>query len=137
MVEALEATIDKLEIFGRIPSKKNSRVTTRSGRSFPSKQYVKWHKEATNQICQRYDEVEIGEIKEVQIVFRLPDNRRCDLTNKAESIMDLLVDCGVIEDDSWQVVPQLTLSAVGVDRKNPGADIWILHGGEIGDDEAK
>ena len=55
----------------------------------------------------------------------MPDNRRADLTNKAESIMDLLVDCKVIVDDSWQEVPRLLLNCGGVDQKNPRVDIWI------------
>ena len=56
----------------------------------------------------------------------MPDKRKTDLTNKAESVMDLLVDCGVIEDDSWQFVPKLYLSCLGTDKEKPGATIWIL-----------
>ena len=38
-------------ITGRTPSKKNSRVTNRkTGRSFPSRDYVKWHKNAEKQL---------------------------------------------------------------------------------------
>lgn len=49
-----------------------------------------------------------------------------DLTNKAESVMDLLVDCGIIVDDSWQVVEKLTLRIGGIDKKNPRVVVEIL-----------
>jgi Holliday junction resolvase RusA-like endonuclease len=39
----------------------------------------------------------------VKIQFMIRDNRRRDLTNMAESVMDLLVDYGVIADDRWQI----------------------------------
>lgn len=66
----------------------------------------------------------MGEI-EIQIEFWMPDNRRADLTNKAESVMDLLVDLKIITDDSWQCVPSLTLQSKGIDKINPRAEIWI------------
>ena len=47
-----------------------------------------------------------------------------DLTNKAESVMDLLVDYGVLKDDCWTVVPALGL--VGTLRRGKaGCDITI------------
>jgi hypothetical protein len=64
-------------------------------------------------------------IQEIQLVFWLPDNRKCDLTNKAESVMDLLVDCEVIEDDCWQVIPKLYLNAAGIDKEDPRVEIYI------------
>jgi len=108
-------------INGRIPSKKNSRITTRTGRSFPSKQYTIWHKDASYQLLQQ------NPLKSefwtsgghLNLIFFMPDNRKADLTNKAESIMDLLVDNGWLEDDSWQVVAKLTLECGGVDKENP------------------
>ena len=37
--------------------------------------------------------------------------------------MDLLVDCGLIEDDCWQVIPQLRLQGKGIDKENPRVEI--------------
>ena len=48
-----------------------------------------------------------------------------DLSNKAESIMDLLVDNGVIEDDNWFEVPALASTFGGVDKANPRAEVVI------------
>lgn len=59
------------------------------------------------------------------IEFYLPDARKTDLTNKAESIMDLLVDNGIIEDDNCHVVPFISLYYFGIDRVNPRAEIKI------------
>lgn len=55
----------------------------------------------------------------------MPDKRKADLSNKVESIMDLLVDNGIIEDDSWQYVPRLFMEFIEVDKKNPRVLVWI------------
>lgn len=108
-----------LTILGRIPSKKNSRINTRSGRSFPSSKYTAWHKDASIQIQNAKKQNE----KEFILTFYMPDNRRTDLTNKAESVMDLLVDNEVIEDDCWQITGTVTLVPGGVDKENPRVEI--------------
>ena len=115
----------QLRINGRIPSKKNSRNVFRKGNrqfNIPSVQYRNWHLSASQQLIG--GEKLIG-VCEVQINFQMPDNRRADLTNKAESIMDLLVDLEIIQDDSWKHIPRLILICNGVDKDNPGADIWL------------
>ena len=115
----------QLRLNGRIPSKKISRNVCRKGnRTFniPSEQYRNWHRMASEQLIG--GEKIIGSC-EVQITFHMPDKRRADLTNKAESIMDLLVDLEIIQDDSWQHIPRLILSCDGVNKENPGADIWL------------
>ncbi len=115
----------KFVILGRIPSKKNSRITTRSGRTFPSKQYTKWHKDASLQLSlQVYKHFDFR-AGTAEIVFWMPDARRTDLTNKAESIMDLLVDVGVIPDDCWKVIGKIVLKCRGIDRTNPRAEILL------------
>lgn len=111
---------EKIVIQGRVPSKKNSRINTRSGRSFPSAKYTEWHKDASRQLIGVNKILEKG----ITIEFFMPDNRRCDLTNKAESIMDLLVDNGLLEDDCWQVTGYVILVPCGVDKENPRAEIY-------------
>lgn len=64
-------------------------------------------------------------ITSIEIATGFPDNRKADLTNKAESVMDLLVLAGVIQDDSWQVAPRLILDGY-LDREKPGATIKIF-----------
>ena len=108
-------------ISGRIPSKKNSRITTRSGMSFPSKNYKEWHTDASWQLKNFKEKIPTG--THLLLKFYMPDNRKCDLTNKAESIMDCLVDNGFLEDDSWQIIPVLTLQFEEVDKINPKCEI--------------
>jgi Holliday junction resolvase RusA-like endonuclease len=117
-------------IEGRIIAKKNSRRTIKSGRSLPSKKYEEWHKEASFQLLlQRAVKFPVQNDLFIKILFFFPDNRKTDLSNKAESVMDLLVDCGVLDDDNWKVVGSLYLRSIGVDKKNPRAEIYI-EGGE-------
>ncbi|MBP7118568.1 hypothetical protein KBA63_00630 [Candidatus Woesebacteria bacterium] len=106
----------KITIYGNTPSKKNSRINTRSGRSFPSSKYTAWHKEASRQVVGSKP-IPNGTI--LTISFVAGDNRKFDLTNKAESIMDMLVDNGILEDDNYSIVPELILKFGGVDKNNP------------------
>jgi len=117
----------KIEIRGRIPSKKNSlRRIRRGNRTFTvsSEKHQEWHDSATIQVAMQNIEPYKG-VSSVLIDFYMPDNRKADLTNKAESLMDLLVDCGVIVDDCWQKVPSIILNFVEIDKLNPRAEIWI------------
>ena len=116
-----------LRLHGRIPSKKNSRVNTRSGRSFPSKKYKEWHEAAMWELKSQKPPQGIDRC-EIQLVLHMPDRRRADLTNKAESVMDLLVDAGVITDDSWQVVTPIILHGF-YDKESPGVEIIIRYDG--------
>ncbi len=113
-----------ITILGRIPSKKNSRINTRSGRSFPSSKYTAWHKDASKQLS-IYKEKYIRSFCPIELKFWFPDARRCDLTNKAESVMDLLVDNGFLEDDCWQITGPVILVPGGVCKENPRVEISI------------
>ena len=94
---------------GSVPSKKNSRINTYNGRSFPSKAYTEWHANAGAQLLEQgivnFTKVEL----DIQFEFRT--NRRTDLDNKLSSILDLLVDMGIIEDDRWQIVGDMRIHA--------------------------
>lgn len=101
----------------------------------PSKKFKEWHMDAMGQMAAwKSGEVAKGEngwdlkiIDEakIEIIFYPPDRIRGDLTNKAESIMDLLVDCGVLRDDNWFLVGELVLRMGGVDRERPRAEIMV------------
>ena len=114
-------------IKGRIPSKKNSRLLfVRGGRlmNIPSKAYSVWHKDASEQILDSKDHL-VEDIDFIELDFYAPDRRGSDLTNKAESIMDLLVDNGIIEDDNWWIVNRLVMNFRGVDKSNPRCNVYI------------
>ena len=118
-------------IKGKIPSKKNSRsIFLMKGRlmNLPSKDYRDWHKQASQQLeMQKPSLFEEGLSKlgkEILIILYAHDLRKYDLTNKAESIMDLLVDCGFLEDDNYTCVSKITIQFGGLDRENPRAEIY-------------
>jgi hypothetical protein len=73
---------------------------------------------------------QITDIENVSIDLYAPDRRKADLTNKAESIMDLLVDAKIIEDDNWYIIPNVSLHFKGVDKEDPRAVVTINGHGE-------
>lgn len=98
---------------GEIPSKKNSKQifrNSRTGTSFitSSKSFKSWNSISLLAIKNQFKD-EIFHKAKVTIIFTFKTKRKCDLTNKAESIMDLLVDAGVLEDDNHFVVPEVVL----------------------------
>lgn len=107
---------------GPVPSKKNSRVTTKSGRSFPSARYQKWHAIHMRDLK---DLPMVTEVKKMLVEFILPDNRRRDLSNMFESVADLLVDAGIIEDDCWQKIPHIEILAKGVSKSQAMALVTL------------
>ena len=111
-------------ISGTIPSKKNSRITnTKTGRTFPSKKFQQWH---------RTQMLELFSVNlpspflhcQIELDIRYPTLAVADNTNKAESVMDLLVDAGILLDDNWKVVPRLVLTGRH-DKQKPGCFITI------------
>lgn len=116
-----------LVLKGRIPSKKNSKKIVCRGRFpmvLPSSAYEAWQEEMMWELKSQ-DSSRVDNISKIEILFYAPDKRKADKTNKAESIMDLLVDVGIIEDDNWFVFPELVLKFGGVDRESPRAEIVI------------
>ena len=65
-------------------------------------------------------------VKGVQIEFYFLDKRGRDLTNMAESIMDLLVDCQILVDDKWQCTGPVHLIPCGIDKINPRAEVTLF-----------
>ena len=104
-----------IELLGRVPSKKNSRINTRSGMSFPSAKYTAWHKDASIQVRGAEKLTQPG------MTFKIwyPDNRVADTNNKIASILDMLKDNGIIEDDCWQIIGEEHYIPMGIDKVNP------------------
>jgi Holliday junction resolvase RusA-like endonuclease len=110
----------KITLKGIVPSKKNSRINTRSGLSFPSAKYTAWHKDAINQL------IGVAPIpKGTPLIFTYySDSKRSgDLSNKWQSIEDTFTDCGIIIDDNWFELPDIHMKFGGIDRINPRAEI--------------
>lgn len=111
---------------GRIPSKKNSKRIIGRGRPMliSSKAYQEW--EAGQLIYLRSLNLSKGiEKASIKVVFYMPDNRKADLSNKFESIADLLVKAGILVDDSWQCLSPVLLVCEGVDKENPRVELEL------------
>ena len=94
-------------LLGETPSKKNSRIfVQRIGRLLPSKQFTAWHKDALEQLKFQGARPVPCECH-IKLVFRHGDLRRRDSDNGTSSILDLLVDAGILPDDNWRVVRTL------------------------------
>lgn len=101
--------VNKIIINGPVPSKKNSKIMVCRGKVpilLPSSKYTAWHKDALMQLAK----AKPIKSKKIKLTFIAGDNRKFDLTNKAESIMDTLVDAGLLEDDNYEFVNELILS---------------------------
>ena len=116
-----------IKIEGRIPSKKNSKIMVCRGR-FPillsSKAYKEWNEAQMWLLKGKTPPKPLDNVK-IDITLIAPDKRATDLSNKAESIMDLLVDASYIKDDNWFCVPVLNLQFGGVDKEKCGAIVEI------------
>jgi len=117
----------KIILKGLIPSKKNSKqIIQVKGRPLiiPSKSFLAWERTARFQVRAQWNKCTLQKVEEVEIKLYFGTKRKADVSNKAESVMDLLVDCGVLVDDNYLVVPKLILT--GSHRKgDPGAEIFI------------
>lgn len=120
MVKKIQFTIP-----GRIPSKKNSHQIFKAGHKRwvnPSKDYTQW------EINSKFflPDTQVDNVKKIIIIIYAPNKKKADLTNKVESIMDLMVRGQIIKDDNWFIIPKLQLIFGGVDKNNPRAEITIL-----------
>lgn len=93
-----------------------------------SASYKKWHADAISQILAQKileSDMHITRVGRMYFTIFAPDARKFDLSNKFESIADLLVDAGILADDNYEVLPWVVLQFGGIDRKNPRAEILI------------
>ena len=127
----------RFQIIGETPSKKNSKIWTRSHKLIPSKAYQAWHMDACIQIASQlavltshdfvFEAGQPGGIDypvSITLTFYHGDQVRRDSDNQAASIMDLLQDEKVLADDRWQIVRILNIYN-HFDKGNPRCLIEI------------
>ena len=116
-----------LHLTAPIPSKKNSRLVVGRGRgralNIPSEAYRKWHAQNLRAV-QTQAAGEKVERCALTLHIGFADRRRRDLDNALSSVLDLLVDAGVLPDDCWAVVPHIQLEAVLAEE--PSALVELL-----------
>ena len=96
---------------GEVPSKKNSRINTRSGRSFPSRAYQRWHDMAMFHAITQAKGKKAPDPCEITVTLIHGDMRRRDCDNGLSSVLDMLVDSGILSDDDWKHVRNLKVLA--------------------------
>lgn len=104
-------------------SKKNSKRAFR-GIVLPSANYVEWNKRISN-ILKKYTFVYNKFPCKITISSISHDKRRADIDNKATSILDLLVDNGIIPDDNKFVVQQLVITNIWYAKNLPLTKVII------------
>lgn len=82
----------------------------------PSSKHKEWHKDASNQLA---GAEHIPPNTPIIFTLYAPDLRAGDLSNKWESVADLLVDNGIVEDDNWFIMADIHMKFGGLDRENP------------------
>lgn len=115
-----------ITISGDTPSKKNSRKLVPRGNrimSFPNDRYQAWHKAAMSELMQYTGQADNKVM--VDYMFYVGTNRKKDLDNMIASVNDLLVDKGLLADDSWQNLCIGSADAC-IDRDNPRAEVTII-----------
>ena len=117
-----------LELFWRIPSKKNSKqiiaLPWRRPMLISSTAYQKREKETISYI----KKIWFWKIEwpcDISYEFYRPDKRQCDIENKVSSIQDMLVKANILEDDSRKYIPSFCAKSMGVDPKNPRCVIYF------------
>ena len=113
----------ELVLDGNVPSKKNSRTNTRTGRSFPSKNFTEWQENAMKEVRVQ-TRARFYEPVRVDVVIYYGTLAEADSDNRLTSILDMLVACFVLPKDSWQRVPRGSFDSV-YRKGKPGAYIKI------------
>lgn len=93
------------------PSKKNcNKFNTRTGAVYKTKTFDKWYKRAKVDItCQAvFDGIKgaltILHCESIDCTFYHKGRQRHDSDNQLTTILDLLVDCKVLQDDNYKVI---------------------------------
>lgn len=116
---------------GNTPSKKNQKqIVYVRGRPLilPSKLHEAWHKDALNQL--KLARIEALGLEDIQIIICTvypPTLRKYDLSNKFESIADLLVDYGLLADDNADILSKVLIFNGGKDASNPRAEVVLYY----------
>lgn len=127
----------ELILDGSVPSKKNSRINTKGGKSFPNKKFIEWQNDSLRSVRHQTRTRFLNPVG-VEVIIYFGTDVRADLDNKVTSILDMLVEAMVLVDDKWQNVPIIKMQAEYRPRK-PGAFIRIeeLEAGFLGEELEK
>ena len=125
----LNPKIVEFTLTGNIPSKKNSRINTSDGRSFPSTKFTQWQADAITDIRRQTRHHFSGHVQ-IELILYFGTLGKADTDNKVTSILDMLVEGIFLKDDYWESVARTVYEAQYRQNK-PGAFVRIT---ELADD---
>lgn len=107
------------------PKKNSKQIFFRHGKMvvIPSALHKQWHEE-TMWLLKKYQKYRFKQCG-IKVWFYPPNKRRFDMSNAFESLADVLVDAGILEDDSASLVQRVELLYGGV-SENPRIEV-IIH----------
>ena len=115
----------RINLTGRIPSKKNSKVWTWRI-LVSSKEYRAWEISKKKELQEQWiQKLNLDKPLYVTYKIRFPDKRRTDISNKIESINDLLVSYWLLADDNHEIINTINASSMWVDKDKPRCEIQI------------
>lgn len=93
-----------------------------------SKDYLAWEKEQLKVLRGHKNALADKKWLRIACDFYMPDARATDLSNKFESIADLLChdDLQIISDDNCNILSEVSLVFRWIDRINPRCDVELL-----------
>jgi Holliday junction resolvase RusA-like endonuclease len=116
----------------KVPSKKNNKQIFRLPNGNPfitsSRSHKTWHAGMIAGLKQlKVDTLGDATFTECAVSIELYDRRkhRYDLSNKAETLLDALVDAGILLDDNRRVVTSLTIQDLTPDACEDGWYVFI------------
>lgn len=118
-----------------VPSKKNQqRIAVNKATLKPilldSAQHEKWQKSNLRDFRQYADKMAAAGFSlpvtraKVKVLFYFPDSKDRDLSNKFETIADIMVDSGILMDDKFKVLKPIYLDG-WVRRDKPRTEIYL------------
>lgn len=107
------------------PKKNSKQIFFKHGKMIviPSVQHKLWHQEAALRL-KRHKDTHFNECG-IKVVFYPGTKRRFDMSNSFESLADLLVDVGILKDDSASLMQRVELLYGGVSKEDPRVEVVI------------
>ena len=127
--------------------KKNTQFKGHNGATLYTKNFNEWHRVAQHIMMQHGFDIGFGKrrktlkklkqnVSDMIALYNTPVTLQCrfyvrthgilDLSNLYEGVQDLLVECGVLDDDNWHIVDNHDGSRVEKDAANPRTEITII-----------
>ena len=104
-----------LQIAAPVPSKKNNRVVLKNGVNIPSREFRAWHRANISGLKRRaFEHGAFTCPVSIAVGIGFKNRIRRDLDNALTSVLDLLKDSGIIEDDDWNHVRRVSCEVAGI-----------------------